>query len=98
MLLLIFLLVIIRVVDSFHKNLAVIDLVSHCATEQLADSRTISCAQLAIGGLEFEVVSGTYGLKSLIYCSTALIDLCGAKVVNYFGLSKSFMRKLKVYS
>ena len=51
MLLLIFLLVVIRVVNSFHKDLAVIDLVSHSPTEQFADSRT------------FEIVSGTHGLS-----------------------------------
>ena len=66
--------VVIRVVYTFHKDLAVVNLVSHSPTEQLADSRTICRTQT------FEVVSGTHGLKYLRCCSTALIDLCGAKV------------------
>ena len=35
---LIFLLVVVRVVNSFHKDLAIVNLVGHRTTEQLADS------------------------------------------------------------
>ena len=79
--------VVIRVVNSFHKDLAVVDLVGHRTAEQFADSRTISRAQT------FEVVSGTHGLKSLRCCSTALIDLCGAKVVKFCEKCKKMAKK-----
>ena len=44
--------VVIRVVYTFHKDLAIVDLVGHCTAEQFANSRT------------FEIVSGTHGLSS----------------------------------
>ena len=67
--------VVVRVVNSFHKDLAIVDLVDHCTAEQFADSRTISCAHLAIGGLEFEVVSGTHGLSSSLQIARTLWSL-----------------------
>ena len=44
--------VVIRVVYTFHKDFAIVDLVGHCTAEQFANSRT------------FEVVSCTHGLSS----------------------------------
>ena len=43
-------------------------------------------------------IVGPYSKRFYNMSAKPITRLCGAKVVNYFGLSKSLMRKLKVYS
>ena len=81
--------VVIRVVNSFHKDLAVVDLVGHRTAEQCANSRT------------FEVVSATHGFSSsllliILVAQRHWLTFTGAKVQYFLHLCKKMAQKIAI--